>query len=1102
MASLPGVQRLLCRAGFALCLAIVVCAPAQLTGQQLPSGAAVPESSIGGFNVLAEAAAPDGAIPAVANLQEPVVDVRIEGNKQLTREKLLAYVRTRPGRPFDQTTIEEDVRRLNRSRMCVNVKPFTQRVQGGWLVVFQVDERPTLQDVLLIGPNKIRPSKLRTEIKLKAGDPADPFAVEEARRKIEEYYHRQGFTKARVTIFEGDRVTDTRAVFVVNEGPKQKVLFTRFVGNTIATDSRLLTQIQSKPPILYLFKGEVNRETIEEDVLRLTAYYRNLGYMQAKVGRELDYNESQDWLVLTFVIYEGPRSKVRNITIIGNSKIPTEELAADLKLKREEWLSLPKMTSDAMRVQEKYGRVGYVFADVKPEVRYLEDPNYVDLVYTLTEGDRYRVGRIDVQIKGDNPHTRLTTVLNQLALRPGDIVDTRKLRDSERKLRASGLFLVDPMSGSVPKIVFTPPETDEDVQMADRPRYRGQSPDYDRMPAGASRERTLDVTLRRERPASDGSWELDPNPAWQPPLSDPTSSYGTAFEGVGQFAASYVDSLDCCVRLQVAPTQEPSPRFITNAVRSDSGAPAAASVYTRAARHEVHSSPYGQAQPQELTVRGQYSTELSPVDRSQSRSLLPWFRQPAPAPTTLPPPNAMSAPAQQPVYATPGPTANYPGGSYPAPSDPAGAYGAQPVIPEPSLMPATGAPAAAPGYYGPTAAPNYGPATGYGEAPMLDPPAGSAFGAVGIFGSPYNSAQEGLRDLPLIIQTEETQTGKLMLGVGVNSDAGLVGSIILDEQNFDWRRPPTSWNDVATGRAWRGGGQRFRMEAVPGTEVQRYMFSFQEPYFFNSDVSLGLSAFYYDRLYQQWKEQRVGARISLGYHFTRRLSGSLSFRPESINIRDVIDPNLPDFQRVLGTSDLYGFGGTLAHDTRDSPFLATEGHLVEFSFEQVLGRFTYAHGELDVRQYFLLWERPDTSGRHVLSFTGRLGITGAGTPIYDRYYAGGFTTIRGFAFRGASPRSNNGIAVGGEAMVLASVEYLFPITADDMIRGVVFVDSGAVQPSIDNWTDKYRIAPGVGLRISIPAMGPAPIAFDFAFPITTQAGDEKQVFSFFLGVLR
>ena len=120
----------------------------------------------------------------------------------------------------------------------------------------------------------------------------------------------------------------------------------------------------------------------------------------------------------------------------------------------------------------------------------------------------------------------------------------------------------------------------------------------------------------------------------------------------------------------------------------------------------------------------------------------------------------------------------------------------------------------------------------------------------------------------------------------------------------------------------------------------------------------------------------------------------------------------------------------------------------------------------------------------MLSFKLQAGYSGDDTPIFERYYAGGFSTIRGFAFRGVTPRDPvYGMGVGGDFQMLSTAQYLFPITADDMLRGVVFVDAGTVQPTISDWVDKVRVAPGFGLRISIPMMGPAPIALDFAFPI-------------------
>jgi outer membrane protein insertion porin family len=129
------------------------------------------------------------------------------------------------------------------------------------------------------------------------------------------------------------------------------------------------------------------------------------------------------------------------------------------------------------------------------------------------------------------------------------------------------------------------------------------------------------------------------------------------------------------------------------------------------------------------------------------------------------------------------------------------------------------------------------------------------------------------------------------------------------------------------------------------------------------------------------------------------------------------------------------------------------------------------------------------------------GFSGSHTPIYERYFAGGFSTIRGFDFRGASP-VNGGVSVGGNFKFLTSVEYMFPLTADDMLKGVAFCDLGTVEEEIAMYSNSFRVSPGIGLRIAVPMLGPAPLALDLAFPINYADTDQIQNFSFFLGMGR
>ena len=349
------------------------------------------------------------------------------------------------------------------------------------------------------------------------------------------------------------------------------------------------------------------------------------------------------------------------------------------------------------------------------------------------------------------------------------------------------------------------------------------------------------------------------------------------------------------------------------------------------------------------------------------------------------------------------------------------------------------------------------------------------------------------------IDVWEARTGRLMFGVGVNSDAGLVGSFVLQEDNFDIFRVPTSWGDFADGTAWRGRGQKFRLEAVPGSDVSRYLMSWSDPYVFDTLFSVSVSGFFYNRYFDDWTEDRLGGRLGLGRQFTNHWSGALTFRGENVEIRN---PHIPTPQILtdsLGKSTLTTFGATVTYDDRDRAFLPTEGFYAQGSYEQAFGEYSYPRFQGEVRQYFTVYKRPDDYGKHILSFIGNVGWTGDNTPIFERFYAGGYQSFRGFAYRGVSP-VQWGTEIGGQFQALGSVEYKIPLTASENVQVVGFTDFGTVEDEAG--FNDVRVTVGAGLRLTVPAMGPVPIALDWGFPVRKQNFDDTQVFSFYIGINR
>ncbi len=346
----------------------------------------------------------------------------------------------------------------------------------------------------------------------------------------------------------------------------------------------------------------------------------------------------------------------------------------------------------------------------------------------------------------------------------------------------------------------------------------------------------------------------------------------------------------------------------------------------------------------------------------------------------------------------------------------------------------------------------------------------------------------------------EAQTGRLSFGVGVNSNSGVVGSIVLEENNFDIARFPRSLEELRNGTAFRGGGQQFRMEAVPGVIVSRYLASWTDPYFLDSDYSVGVSGFFFNRFFPDWRENRQGGRITVGRQLTQEWSLIGSMRLESVDLTNPAPLPPALLADSLGTSFLSTGRIAVAHDTRDSQFLPAAGHYVTTGFEQAFGEFRYSRLDAEAHQYFTTYSRPDGGGRHILSLGVQAAFTGSDTPIFERYFAGGFQSLRGFEFRGVSPIQGN-VRVGGRWLFLGGAEYLIPITADESLGVVGFTDFGTVEDSKVGFQN-FRLTVGAGLRVTIPMMGPAPIAIDWGIPILKQNFDDTRVFNFSVGITR
>jgi outer membrane protein assembly factor BamA len=354
-----------------------------------------------------------------------------------------------------------------------------------------------------------------------------------------------------------------------------------------------------------------------------------------------------------------------------------------------------------------------------------------------------------------------------------------------------------------------------------------------------------------------------------------------------------------------------------------------------------------------------------------------------------------------------------------------------------------------------------------------------------------------------LVEVEPARQVDFLVGLGVSTDSGVLGSLNINNRNFDLFDWPRTWGEFFRGQSFRGAGQRLRLELEPGNKVSRFRIAFTEPYLLDKPVRLDTSLYLFQRQRESYDEERLGFVLSLGRRFESGLLNGWAIegsgRFENVKIDNLRTLASTDIRESRGNSFLTSLKFAIVRDTTDSRLMPSRGYRASFSWEQVGalgGDVSFSKPVASVAWYKTL--RTDVLDRRsILAARADAGFIAGDAPVFERFFGGGFGSIRGFDFQGVSPRQGLfNDRIGGDFVLLLGGEYSVPLYAKN-IRGVAFLDMGTVEEDFEI-TD-WRAAVGVGLRINVNFFGPVPIVLDWGFPISSNDDDDTRVFNFSFG---
>ncbi len=379
-----------------------------------------------------------------------IADIKVEGVKNYEDYVLIGLSGLSVGQtisiPGDEIT--GAIKRYWRHGLFSNVQITAEKIEGNkvWLKI-NLTQRPRISDIRYHGVKKSERQDLETKLGLVKGSQITPNLVDRAKVLIKRYFDDKGFKNAEVIISQKDDAANPNQVIVdvnIDKKEKVKVHAITIEGNKALSDSKLkrvMKKTNEKGKLLNLFRTKkfVN-EKYEEDKQLIIDKYNELGYRDARIVKD-SVSKFDDKTVDVFLkLEEGDKYYLRNITWVGNTLYPSEQLNFYLRMKKgdvyNQKLLNERISTDDDAIGNLYYNNGYLFYNLEPvEVNIVGDS--IDLEMRIFEGRQATINKIKI-----NGNDRLyeNVVRRELRTRPGQLFSKEDLMRSMREIQQMGHF--------------------------------------------------------------------------------------------------------------------------------------------------------------------------------------------------------------------------------------------------------------------------------------------------------------------------------------------------------------------------------------------------------------------------------------------------------------------------------------------------------------------------------------------------------------------------------------------------------------------------------------------------------------------------------------
>ncbi|MGB0417981.1 MAG: outer membrane protein assembly factor BamA [Opitutales bacterium] len=378
---------------------------------------------------------------------EIIQSVRIEfdGFRSASDSFIRNNIQIRKGMPLNAVLIDQSIRALYNSGQFEFVEvDVLDNSAGGVDVLFKLVGKYTIERIDFSGNNAFSKKRLLDKVEMEVGDSLDEYALNLAADAIVEYYIEKGYPDAQASYSIERSPSQGQAIvgFVVDEGQKALIKRIYFSGNETVASDDLRSELELKKRGFWSWlsgSGKLDPVELTADAERLRAYYRDLGYLDVELKSEDIAIEKVDdeRIEIHFKVHEGERYHLGEVSIKGAQLFSEATLREGLKLRVGDYFSPTAVDAAVADLRAFFTSRGYLETRVGVQRQPNTTTGRIDVVFTVKESEKFYVESINVE---GNTKTKAKVIVRELALKPGDVFDLKRMEVSEARLRNTSFF--------------------------------------------------------------------------------------------------------------------------------------------------------------------------------------------------------------------------------------------------------------------------------------------------------------------------------------------------------------------------------------------------------------------------------------------------------------------------------------------------------------------------------------------------------------------------------------------------------------------------------------------------------------------------------------